>query len=500
MNKLVSLITMLLFFYCVEVSAWDGKGTKESPYLISTVNDMVRLSEDVANYITYEGKYFKVIVPELDFKNVKYSSIGTDNYYYDHKEGRNKHACFYGSFDGQGVIIKNLILDDTTISCVGLFGKVIRGDIMNITIDSSCSIQGGGYVGGIVGDYQGGGSNNPQIINCVNNANISGKGSYVGGIAGRQSCAVVNCVNTGNITGYNNLGGIVGYNSSSWAQILSCQSSGNVTGSGEKIGGITGYCDFGELKNNIVSAGTITSTDRAGAVIGCGTSKYFDNYYYPNVIVISGGIVFDGPTPRGLGFPSPTDIVENDGAVLITIQGDANGDAEIDEKDIKSVAQYIIEENTDNFFFKNADVNADNKVNVSDIVIVTNMINDGETDVDEDNAGIASIETLYGMWQQTHGVAWEDGAWHHDNDVNAIEAESLNFDANGTCTVRGSFRGIFGDNVSRSFSYNYNEQTKTLQIGYYTLHLEALSGDILKLKCFTGMGDDYILSTYKKVE
>lgn len=120
------------------------------------------------------------------------------------------------------------------------------------------------------------------------------------------------------------------------------------------------------------------------------------------------------------------------------------------------------------------------------------------SDDDDDATGVAGVESFYGVWQQTHGAAWEDDAWHHDNDVNAEEAEYLNFDANGTCGVYGSFRGVFG-NISGNFPYTFNEQTKALRIGNYSLTVEVLSSGTLKLKCFTGMGDDFILATYKKV-
>ena len=57
----------------------------------------------------------------------------------------------------------------------------------------------------------------------------------------------------------------------------------------------------------------------------------------------------------------------------------------------------------------------------------------GSDDDDDDNAtGVAGIETLYGTWQQTHGVAFENGAFHHDKDVSADEAEYLGFDKTGT--------------------------------------------------------------------
>ena len=62
---------------------------------------------------------------------------------------------------------------------------------------------------------------------------------------------------------------------------------------------------------------------------------------------------------------------------------------------------------------------------------------------DDEPTGVAGIETLYGTWQQTHGVAFEDSAFHHDNDVDADEAEYFHFAQDGTCYVIGGHRGVF---------------------------------------------------------
>lgn len=56
------------------------------------------------------------------------------------------------------------------------------------------------------------------------------------------------------------------------------------------------------------------------------------------------------------------------------VLGDANGDSEVDKKDVEAIIKYIINGNTNGFIFKNADVNGDKEVNVVDIVLIVNMI------------------------------------------------------------------------------------------------------------------------------
>ena len=119
----------------------------------------------------------------------------------------------------------------------------------------------------------------------------------------------------------------------------------------------------------------------------------------------------------------------------------------------------------------------------------------GSDDDNDDATGVAGIETLYGTWQQTHGVAFENGAFHHDNDVSGEEAEYLRFTPNGSCYVIGGDRGIFYDNGT--FSYTFDQTNKTLKIGSYSLVVDVLSGSTLKLKYYY-QSDEYILATYKK--
>lgn len=115
---------------------------------------------------------------------------------------------------------------------------------------------------------------------------------------------------------------------------------------------------------------------------------------------------------------------------------------------------------------------------------------------DDEPTGVTGVETLYGAWQQTHGVAFEDGAFHHDNDVNSEEAEYLSFDPSGSCYVRDGERGIFYE--TGTFSFSFDKDSKTLRIGSKSIVVDVLSGRTLKLKYYY-TSDEYILATYKKI-
>ena len=54
--------------------------------------------------------------------------------------------------------------------------------------------------------------------------------------------------------------------------------------------------------------------------------------------------------------------------------GDANGDGNVDNDDITTIADYIIGKNVDNCYELNADLNGDKEVNVADIVELNNLL------------------------------------------------------------------------------------------------------------------------------
>lgn len=115
---------------------------------------------------------------------------------------------------------------------------------------------------------------------------------------------------------------------------------------------------------------------------------------------------------------------------------------------------------------------------------------------DDEPVGVADVETLYGTWQQTRGAAFENGAYHHDNEVGADEAEYLRFDISGTCNVKKGGSGVFNSNGT--YSFTFNKESKTLLVGSRSLVVDVLSGGTLKLKYYY-QSDEHILATYKKV-
>ena len=60
--------------------------------------------------------------------------------------------------------------------------------------------------------------------------------------------------------------------------------------------------------------------------------------------------------------------------IVELIEGDANGDGNYDFEDVNAIARYIFSQDTENFYFYNADLNKDGKVNIADIVLLINKL------------------------------------------------------------------------------------------------------------------------------
>ena len=166
------------------------------------------------------------MVADIDFTGVTHTPIGVG-------EG----TKFNGKFDGQGHRILNLKLR-TTKDLQGFFGGLRGGGtvVCNLIMDKSCAINGKQRVGGIAAFAQTTGSSPIIIENCINEANITGTSTAVGGILGgsmspHPAIHIRNCVNTGVVRGSGEsatIAGWLGDNGGSLAE--NCYNTGRLMG------------------------------------------------------------------------------------------------------------------------------------------------------------------------------------------------------------------------------------------------------------------------------
>lgn len=285
-------------------SPFEGEGTAESPYLLKTKEDLIKLSkltstEDLQEATSKEqfaGKYFS-IVNDIDVEySDEFPGIAVGSNLHVHN-----YIKFRGIIDGNGHTLHNMKLGkifwtvkpedaadglgtvdvDASRASAGYYAFVGHlgdgGIIRNLNIAADCKITGYTALGGVVGKMYDG----SLVENCRNYADVLGYNSQIGGIAGAltDSAKVVNCYNAGNITtGTIVAGGIAGNNDGT---ISGCANAGDVTGKhlttnvpvGEgffsNIGGIAGLSIGAKAKaDNCLNIGTITGEEQVGGIFG----------------------------------------------------------------------------------------------------------------------------------------------------------------------------------------------------------------------------------------
>lgn len=313
-NRYPRLITARIYKYS------GGYGTAAEPYNISTVGDLLALSENWMDY----NKFF-ILTADIDLQGYVFNSaLIAPNFcnnsifeYNGYTVANFQGVAFTGVFDGCGNSISNLVVEyDLDNTVIGLFGYLDQtAEVRNLTLSeaslegdgfagifagcnggliSNCTCTGTmeahGYMGGIVGDNAG------IVEQCDSICTLSIAG-ICGGIAGRNRGMIKQCSAEGTIKCINEVGGLVGYNSEAGTiyscctdmvvlcvnyrlaehgfgglvgrnagTIRLCYARGSVSGT-EKVGGLVGYNENGIIEQ-CYSAGLIWGTSYVGGFCG----------------------------------------------------------------------------------------------------------------------------------------------------------------------------------------------------------------------------------------
>ena len=229
-------------------ASFEGAGTAESPYLISSKEDLLKLSDLINSDETaadYNKKYYKQ-TSDIDLENENFVPIGTYT-------GNNKGTGFAGVYDGNYCEISGLYIkrvkngENKTRNYTGVFGWSYEGKIRNLSVSGNIDSSDSTCVGGIVGEL----GYNGEIANCSFIGNIKGD-NLIGGITGNiwQEGKVECCYFNGTLDTSNseaNIGGIVGSASAGYEDsvkninISNCYAAGNINADEKAhIGGVLG--------------------------------------------------------------------------------------------------------------------------------------------------------------------------------------------------------------------------------------------------------------------
>ena len=221
----------------------SGNGSKEDPYLITSLEDFDRIRN-------HNNCYFKQ-TEDLNFNYNKIAPLFSDENnefqgFYD-GDGHTitnfqstlvtdaSYLSIFGRIGLEGTV-QNLNIENTTFSggytYIGIIASINNGTIKNCTL-SNCTVKGYSFLGLIAG------MNTGEITSCNVNVEVFGA-DYAGGIVGKNLGTISNCnssvvVNISQIFG--SIGGIVAVNEGT---VVSCTTSGSTTG-GYYNGAICGY-------------------------------------------------------------------------------------------------------------------------------------------------------------------------------------------------------------------------------------------------------------------
>jgi len=194
-----------------------GAGTRTSPYLLSSKQDILELASRVVG---------------LNESFLLTADIDMEGAVFDHTLiAPNPYYRYTGCFNGNGHVIENF----------SLIGKEVYG-----------------FLGGI-------GEKGRVILLGLRNVHVDNPNSYgVGILAGGNEGDIIGCYVQGSVSGVGNVGGLVGSHRA--GRILDCFSQGTVRGTGGGIGGLVG--DLGTVGNRAIercyAACTLLSDEAAG--------------------------------------------------------------------------------------------------------------------------------------------------------------------------------------------------------------------------------------------
>lgn len=163
---------------------------------IGTADQLVAFAESVnsATESNHEGGRWARLTADIDMSEKTFPGIGTDS----------EFTRYHGTFDGQGHKISNLNMTSENCAFITVAGGGCT--VKNLLIDSTCEFNGTGRVAGIISAVNYTDFGEPlTIINCGNEANVTGTGNNCAGILGCNYgngvyVIIRNCFNSGTIS------------------------------------------------------------------------------------------------------------------------------------------------------------------------------------------------------------------------------------------------------------------------------------------------------------
>ncbi|WP_136689387.1 GLUG motif-containing protein [Halorhabdus amylolytica] len=277
-----------------------GSGTDSDPYQIENWNHLNNTRQNLDASFT--------LVADLDENTAGYDAVHDAQKGFDPIGGYS--TGFTGTFDGNGSTMADLTIDRPAENETALFRYVgASGTLTDVTVENA-SISGNWETSVLVGDLRG------SVTESIVSGTVSGVHN-VGGLVGYSwNGTVTNASANVTVTGTENLGGLVGLSDGSAGEIRSSHAIGDVTGSGDWVGGLVGELLGGGVVEDSYASGAVSGRNQVGGLLGRNEGSVIDSN-------ASGQVNGTGDYVGGLVGSSPGS-VEN-----ATASGDVNGTAHV---------------------------------------------------------------------------------------------------------------------------------------------------------------------------
>ena len=240
------------------VTPWSGSGAEDDPYIIEYPSQLDLLAERVNSGTGnddassgYKDNHFQLA------NDITYDYTGLDETESNYTTIGGEGEPFKGHFDGQNHVVSGIRINSMN-NYQGLFGEIGSGAEVKCVILTDARITGNTCTGGIAGRNNGG--------------TISG-------------CFVENDVTIGSLSNATCHGGIVG-NIINNGLISGCASKATINGitgnhENENFGGVAGQNNSSTIENSLYLGSSITGRQDIGAIVGYNsTGSTVRNCYY----------------------------------------------------------------------------------------------------------------------------------------------------------------------------------------------------------------------------
>ncbi len=276
----------------VEVTDLAGSGTVESPYIITSADELNAMRQSLSSHYRL-GNDIVVKGSVIWNHGSGWQTVGTSD----------DDLAFTGSLDGDGYTISGLTINNPESEYQGLFGYAENALLENITLDR-VHVHGERYSGGLVGYIDDGVLENVSVSGQITSGN-----NDIGGVAGYVDDSMVHYLSADvAVFGYQNIGGVIGNARDS--DVRYTWSKGHIEATGistaRSVGGLIGS-SWGLMLTDSYSHASVSADDRVGGLVGALSGEVYRSFSTGLVIGSDdrvGGLIGSTGTTASAGYNS----------------------------------------------------------------------------------------------------------------------------------------------------------------------------------------------------